>query len=230
MHLSLSLNTKFMYQVLILSVLILLGACSTQQKKQNPTLEQRLNISFDPLSEWVERKFVGSSKYQIKQENGETILTANSKHSASLLYKKINVDLNQTPYLNWQWLVEQTYTNIGDEHTKQSDDFPARIYIAIKPKLGHIQPRALTYVWASHAEQFSHWKNPFSKNVTVMAVESGNRLTGKWLTEKRNLKQDLNTLFGQEISAIEGIGVMTDSDNSKTVGKAAYANLFFSRD
>lgn len=230
MRLLLLSKTKLLDHIFTLCFLVLLSACSTQQKIEQTGTSQRLDISFDPLSEWVERRFVGSSKYQIKQQKGRTILTADSKHSASLLYKKIHIDLNQTPYLNWQWLIEQTYSSITNEHTKQGDDFPARIYIAIKPRLGGIQPRALTYVWASHATQFSHWKNPFTKSVNVLAVESGNESVGKWLTEKRHLKNDLSRLFGQEIDAIEGIGVMTDSDNSKTFGKAAYANLYFSND
>lgn len=215
---------------LTLYILIFLGACSTQSKNENTQTKQKIVIPFSPLTGWVERRFSGSSNYQLEQKNGITILTANSENSASLLYKKIRINLNQTPYLNWQWLVEQTYANTGNEQVKKGDDFPARIYIAIKPSLGQIKPRALTYVWASNAEQFSYWNNPFTNSVKVFSLQSGKALVGKWVMEKRNLKQDLSELFGQSIETIEGIGVMTDSDNSKTVGKAAYANLFFSSD
>lgn len=225
---------KYLYQVLALGVtlylLLFLSACSTQPKDEENLLQKKINIPFSPLSEWVERRFSGSSEYKLEHKNDLIVLTADSKNSASLLYKKIRIDLNQTPYLNWQWLVGHTYVNNVNEKVKQGDDFPARIYIAIKPRLGQIKPRALTYVWASHAEKFSHWKNPFADSVNVFALQSGEALVGKWVTEKRNLKQDLSKLFGQPIESIEGIGIMTDSDNSKTSGNGAYKNLFFSRD
>ncbi len=228
------LREKSLYQVLTLGLalylLIFLGACSTQPKNDENQPQQKINIPFSPLSGWVERRFSGSSEYQLEQKNDHIVLTANSKNSASLLYKKIRIDLNQTPYLNWQWRIEQTYINNINEKVKKGDDFPARIYIAIKPRLGQIKPRALTYVWASHAEKFSHWKNPFANSVNVFALQSGEALVGKWVAEKRNLKQDLSKLFGQPIESIEGIGIMTDSDNSNTSGKASYSNLFFSRD
>ena len=211
---------------------MIISACTT---KSNNLLEidkvsKRTDISFSPLSAWTERNFFASTQYELQKQKTKTVLVSNSQQSASLLYKKVHINLNQTPYINWYWLVDHTYVNNQFEKEKRGDDFPARIYIAIKPKLGQIKPRALTYVWASHAQKLSHWKNPFSKNVEVFALETGDALTKKWIQEKRNLQQDLNRFFGQHIDAIEGIGVMTDSDNSKTFGQAAFSDLFFSAD
>ena len=63
----------------------------------------------------------------------------------------------------------------------------------------------------------------------LFALQSGSELAGKWINEKRNLKEDLNKIFGQPINAIIGIGIMTDTDNSKTSGEAEFSELFFSR-
>ena len=217
----------------IYTFLFFLASCSSIQKtqQQERTDLNILNIPLSPLNQWSERKFVGATNYQIISKSPEkpTILLAKSNQSASLLFKKMSIDLNKTPYLNWQWKVHSTYADNINETKKSGDDFPARIYIAIKPQFGHIKPRALTYVWASHAKKFSHWKNPFTKNVEIMALQSGDELSGKWINEKRNLKDDLSRLFGQPIDAIEGIGIMTDADNSKTTGEAQYQGLFFSR-
>ena len=219
---------------LIYAFLFFLASCtsSIQQTspQQNKTSLNRLSIPLAPLSQWSERKFVGSTDYQIISEpsSKSTILSAKSNQSASLLFKKMPIDLNKTPYINWQWKVQSTYANNFDETKKNGDDFPARIYIAIKPQLGHIKPRALTYVWASHAKKLSHWKNPFAKTVEILALQSGDEFSGRWINEKRNLKEDLSKLFGQSIDSIEGIGIMTDTDNSKTTGEAQYQTLFFS--
>jgi len=184
----------------IYAPLLFLASCvSTTQKPSalaEKTNSEVLKVPFAPLEKWSERKFVGSTQYQIISNpvNNSEILLAKSEQSASLLFQKIRIDLNATPYINWQWQV--------------------------RPQLGQIKPRALTYVWASHAKQFTHWKNPYAKTVEVMALQSGDKFVGKWLKEKRNLKEDLSQLFGQEIDSIEGIGIMTDTDNSKISGEA----------
>ena len=221
----------------ILLAVLLINACSTKSPstasdKNKDTDPGSKQINLAPLSTWTERKFVGSTQYYIEKnpQNKQITLTAKSNESASLLFKKIHIDLNETPFINWQWKVKHVFSENVHEAQKKGDDFPARIYVAIKPRLGQFKPRALTYVWASHAKQFSHWKNPFTKNVDILALQSGSELTGKWITEKRNLKQDLTKFFGQNINSIEGIGIMTDTDNSKTTAETAYAKLFFSRD
>ena len=219
----------------IYALLLFLASCVNTTQKPSALAEKTnsevLKIPFAPLEKWSERKFVGSTQYQIISNpvNNSEILLAKSEQSASLLFQKIRIDLNATPYINWQWKVRDIYKDNIYETKKTGDDFPARIYIAIKPQLGQIKPRALTYVWASHAKQFTHWKNPYAKTVEVMALQSGDKFVGKWLKEKRNLKEDLSQLFGQEIDSIEGIGIMTDTDNSKISGEAQYQSLFFSR-
>ena len=232
------LRKPFYLAFFLLSILFI-NACSTTPSTTSTTTltskkdssSDHIEIDLAPLSAWTERKFVNSTQYNIKKtaENKPPILIAKSHESASLLFKKIHIDLNQTPFINWQWKVKHIFSKNVDEAQKKGDDFPARIYIAIKPKLGQIKPRALTYVWASHASQFSHWTNPYTKNVEILALQSGPKLTGSWITEKRNLKQDLSNFFGQEIDSIEGIGIMTDTDNSKTSAEAAYTQLFFSQ-
>ena len=219
---------------LIYAFLFFIASCTSSvqtTQQQEKTDLNRLNIPLSPLSQWSERRFAGATNYQIIFESPEklAILSAKSNQSASLLFKKMPVDLNKTPYINWQWKVQSTYSDNINETKKSGDDFPARIYIAIKPQLGRIKPRALTYVWASHADKLSHWKSPFTKSVEIMALQSGDELSGKWINEKRNLKADLSQFFGQSIDSIEGIGIMTDADNSKTTGEAQYQGLFFSR-
>lgn len=58
------------------------------------------------LAGWSEKSFYGRTQYTIVEHNGDKVLLAESKNSASALYKKIRIDLEKTPYLNWQWLVK----------------------------------------------------------------------------------------------------------------------------
>ncbi len=210
--------------VYLILICLFLSACATRH--QSPDTNSHL-VNFAPLTDWEKRVFNKHTDYSIIHEGDSVTLKAVTNNSASMLYKKLRVDLNTTPYLNWQWKINSTYNDIN-EQTRSGDDYPARIYIAIKSKNGSIYPRALTYVWSNHSEKLSHWKNPYSDLVTMLAIESGNSLSKQWITEKRNLKQDLLNFFGEEIDSIEGIAIMSDSDNTHLSATGFYRNMFFS--
>lgn len=213
----------------ILFITILLSSCVSKA----PTLPfstQHHAVTLEPINDWTERKFADSTRYSIKTIKGKNALSATSNASASMLYKKIKIDLRKTPYLNWQWLIDSTITSNHNEKTRNGDDFSARVYVAIKPAELEIKPRAITYVWANAQRQFDSWKNPFSDNIMMMALQTGNKNSQQWVSEKRNLKQDLERFFGSPINFIEGIAVMSDSDNTKTTTNASYSHLFFSSD
>ena len=224
------METLTMRVFIILTTLLLCSCVNQQQSTPLPTTlsTTKHTIVLDPISDWTERKFVGSTDYSLKTVQGKAALAANSNATASMLYKKIKIDLRKTPYLNWQWLVNDTINSNENEQSRHGDDFAARVYIAIKPALLEIKPRAITYVWANTSKQFESWRNPYTNNVAMLAVQSGSRKSQQWLSEKRNLKQDLEQLFGEPINFIEGIAVMSDSDNTKGTTKAAFSELFFS--
>ena len=224
-------RAKKIKRVIPLLTLFLLYSCATKDiQDQKQSNAQTIPIIIASVDDWTERKFAGSTAYSLKTIKGKQALSANSNASASMLYKKVKIDLRKTPYLNWQWLIDNTITAEDGEQSRKGDDFPARVYIAIKPALLEIKPRALTYVWASTSPQFASWKNPYTNNVAMLALQSGKQKSQQWISEKRNLKQDLEQAFGEPVDFIEGIAVMSDSDNTKTTTNAAFSDLFFSVD
>lgn len=146
-----------------------------------------------------------------------------------MIYQKRNIDLSETPFLQWSWRVENIFPSIK-EKTRQGDDFAARLYIAVKGKTGSIYPRTLTYVWATNAKINAYWQSPYSSQAILVAANSGEKETGKWITHKRNLKEDLQYHFKEEFQNIEGIAIMTDSDNFQSEATAYYKNILFSKD
>ena len=49
-----------------------------------------------------------------------------------------------------------------------------------------------------------------------------------WQNEKVNIRQDFMRLFGEDITEIDGIAIMTDSDNTKSHAIANYSNILLS--
>ena len=86
-------------------------------------------------------------------------------------------------------------------------------------------PIAISYVWAGQAAAGESWPNPFTPRVMMLALDSGNRNVGAWRTHRRNVQADFLRLFGREVDRLEGIAIMTDSDNSGLRARAWYGDI-----
>ena len=194
-----------------------------------PTLaEIRIDILTDGLtSQWDHRAFVGETLYKTETLAGKTCLRAEANGTASGLFREIDVDLTKTPYLNWQWYIENSL-GPADETSKAGDDYPARIYVVVSGGLFFWRTRALNYVWASNQAQFSAWPNAFTSNAVMFALQSGPELAKSWVAERRNVLADIKTHLKLDTTEINAIAIMTDTDNSDQSAIACYRNIYFS--
>lgn len=184
-------------------------------------------FSSSDLSGWEEKSFVGNTHYSLSQDMGKTVLKAQTSATASGMFYKVDIDLNKTPYLNWSWKVDNIYQG-NNERSKTGDDYPARIYVVVSGGLFFWKTRAINYVWSSNQAIGTHWENAYTGNAQMLAIQSGNDHLGQWQTEKQNIREDLKTLFGEDISEINAIAIMSDSDNSEQSATAFYGDIFFS--
>ncbi|MBF0266378.1 MAG: DUF3047 domain-containing protein [Gammaproteobacteria bacterium] len=185
------------------------------------------DFSNKSLSGWTEKEFDGITQYGFVSSNDKFVLKADSNKSASGLFKEIRIDLNKTPYLNWSWQISNTLTSINEE-TKEGDDYPARIYIVQKHDFLFWKTKALNYVWSSNQKIHSNWDNAYTSQAKMYAVRGKESKLNQWYHEKRNVKEDLKKLFGEDITYIDAVAIMTDTDNSELKVNAFYGDIFFS--
>jgi hypothetical protein len=136
------------------------------------------------------------------------------------------VDLAKTPVLNWSWKIEAPYRDI-DESTKAGDDFPVRVYVVVERGLLGLRTRAMNYVWASAKPAGTRWPNPYTSQAMMLAVDSGAAKAGAWVNHKRNVREDLRAAFGDDVTEIDAVAVMTDGDNGGRSARAWYGDIFF---
>ncbi len=179
------------------------------------------------LEGWKNKSFVGKTSYTIVQENEEYFLKAESKHTASALYKKTKININETPFLNWSWRIDQALHAL-DEKSKNNDDYAARIYVVFKTGITPLSAKALNYVWSSNDEIDTSWPNPYTGKAIMIPIRRNLDETGIWNYEKVNIKEDLFKHFDKVPKYIDGIAIMTDTDNSKSIAKASYGDIYFS--
>lgn len=196
------------------------GYAETQQLGQ---------FSDGQLTHWDEKSFDGHTQYRLVKDSelDAIVLQAHSDASASGLIYKQDIDLTKTPYLNWSWKITDTLKG-NDEQTKLGDDYPARIYIVVSGGLAFWKTLSLTYVWSSHQAIGRHWPNAYTSNAHMVSIQSGPQLVGQWQHEKRNIRQDLKTYFGDDLKEVHAVAIMTDTDNTGTDITAYYGNIYFS--
>lgn len=198
----------------------------------SPALAQTIPVgafSARDFSGWTEKSFKGRTSYEFvtDPEIGSAVVQAQTKGEASGLFKKVRINLVATPFLNWSWKIEKPYAGI-DENTKAGDDFPVRVYVVVERGFLGLSTKALNYVWASKSPVGASWPNPFTSQTRMLAVNSGAPNAGKWISHKRNVRDDLKAAYGEDFTEIHAVAIMTDGDNSGQDALSWYGDISFS--
>jgi hypothetical protein len=176
-------------------------------------------------SDWRQQSFRATDPtlYRLTEEGGAVVLEARSTKQASGLIYEIDVDLASYPILVWRWKVDGIIP-AGNALTREGDDYPARVYVVFphwfKPKT-----RSINYIWANRLAQGEVVPNPFFGNARMLAVQSGNKQAGTWVTECRNVYEDYRKIFGEVPPQAGAIALMTDTDNTGGQARAWYADI-----
>ena len=96
-------------------------------------------ISLNPIEPgWYHYKFLTRDSMQISFEIKETVpaIKLSTNDSASMLFRYVEIDLQQYPFLSWRWYIEQPIESDVDEKTKAGDDHPARLFVGFESSSG----------------------------------------------------------------------------------------------
>lgn len=207
-------------RILVLVTVLLVGVAHGEQVVQVGRFAE------GDRSGWKVQRFEGETTYTFDTVDGRRGLRAESDGTASGLYKKMQVDLNRTPYLEWSWRVGNVLEGV-DERSKSGDDYPARVYVVVSGGLAFWRTRSLVYVWSSNQPVGSTWDNAFTANARVMALRSGAADVDRWVSERRDLRADFRQLFGDAVDEIDAVAIMTDTDNAGGSATAWYGDIRF---
>ena len=167
------------------------------------------------------------TKYSLgKNENGNFI-RSEAENAASGLGKEIKIDLTKTPFLNITWKVEKDLSGIN-ENSKKGHDYAARVFVIKKTGVTPLSNRAMNYVYSSNNEIDSNQPSPYTKKSIDYVLSTTKENLKKWVTVKVNIKEHFKKFHNLDVNYIEGVAIMTDTDNSKKLAIAYYQNIYFS--
>lgn len=183
------------------------------------------------------------TNYRLQKYQGKTVLQADSNSSASGLAIPLKPREVNGLDISWSWKALNQISTADVSHGS-NDDAPLRLMLAFdgdKTKLsfkdqmaldmaqlisGHDMPYAtLMYVWGSGAKIDTVIPNAHSSRVRMIVVDTDQSPIGEWRRHSRNIAEDYKKAFGENPGKLIGIGVMTDSDNTKSSVKAIYGDI-----
>ena len=182
------------------------------------------------LAELEVRKVRGAKNktiYSIGNNDKGNYLKAVANNSASGLGKEIKIDLNKTPFINITWKVEKDLSGIK-ENTKKGHDYAARVFVIKKTGATLLSNRAINYVFSSNNNVGSNFPSPYTKKSIDNVLASTKDNLNEWVTVKANVKEDFKRFHNLEINELDGLAIMSDTDNSKMKSIAYFQNIYFS--
>jgi len=215
---------KNLFKICFISILLILPVKAEQI--------QAFEFTDQELKTLKVRKVRGAdnkTNYLIGSNENGNYLKAEANNAASGLGKQIKINLNLTPIINITWKVEKNLDGIK-ENTKKGHDFAGRVFVIKKTGATPLSNRAVNYVFSSNNKVGNNWPSPYTKksidNVLSTTIEHMN----EWVTVKANVKKDFKKFHDLDLDEIDGIAIMTDTDNSKMTAITYYQNIYFSEE
>ena len=188
------------------------------------------DFSNEELAELEIRKVRGADNktiYTVGSNDNGNFLKAIADNAASGLGKEVKIDLNKTPFINITWKIEKDLSGIK-ENTKKGHDFAARVFAVKKTGATPLSNRAINYVFSSNNKIGFNSPSPYTKksidNVLATTIDNLN----KWVSVKSNVKEDFKKFHNLDVNELDGLAIMSDTDNSKMKSITYFQNIYFS--
>lgn len=210
-----------------------------------------------PLPAWLEPYAFTDrprrTEFALVRDAGRTVLRARANASTSGLIRRLRLDANAYPVLEWDWKVSSLLEG-SDLATRAGDDYPARLYVTFDVPLEQFNPvqrlfltlarslwgealplAALCYVWDARAPVDTMVPNAYTDRVRMVVAESGAARLGRWLRVRRNVADDYRRAFGGDdpevarrpVPPVNGIVVSSDTDNTGERAEAFFGDVRF---
>ena len=212
-----------MFRFIIIILILYLGSMSITIA-ENVVVFDFTQEEFDNLKI---RKIKKLTTYTLGSNENGNYLKAEAKGVASGLGKEIKIDLNKTPFINITWKVENDLFGII-ENSKKGHDYAARVFVVKKIGATALSNRAINFVFSSNNKIGDSWPSPYTKKSIDYVLSTTQEHKNKWVSVKANVRDLYKKLHNLEVDKLDGVALMTDTDNSKLKAISYYQNIFFS--
>ena len=186
------------------------------------------------------------TRYAYQKIDGRQTVLAKAESSASMMRQSVHISAGKLGKLHFSWKVPQLIAG-ADLALREMHDSPVRIALvfegdrstfSVKNAMLSELARTLTgeelpyatlmYVWCNECAPEHVFTNPRTDRIKEIALQSGPAQLNQWLDYERDVKLDFQNAFGEEPGALLGVGIMTDTDNTRQNAVAWYGPISMS--
>jgi hypothetical protein len=199
-------------------------------------------------SRWEHLTFPGKTANQFAylQIDGRRAMGVRSNSAVSMLRKTVSIDPAELAGLRFSWKVPGLIegTDLGQ---RDKGDSPVRLVLAFDGDRSRMSPRdhmlselartltgeempyaTLMYVWSNQHVPGTVLKNSRTERIRKLVLESGPDRLNRWLDYERDIRADFVAAFGEEPGRLIAVGIMTDTDNTRSNTQAWYGPVMLS--
>ncbi|AOY92643.1 hypothetical protein BKK79_13320 [Cupriavidus sp. USMAA2-4] len=181
------------------------------------------------------------TRYGLVAQQDQVVMHAQADASASGLY--VPLTARDAGMLRWAWRTRDVIRT-ADNTLGSREDAPLRVFVAFDGDKGNLSLKdqlmyemarlttgrempyaTLMYIWAGRRPAGSILPNPHTDRVRMIVADSGLAHTGEWRCHERDLRADYRKAFGQEPGRVIAVGIMTDTDNTRTRAESWYGDI-----
>jgi len=139
------------------------------------------------------------------------------------------IDVREYPILRWRWRTVRLPAG-GDSRQAATDDQAAQIYLVFPRFPAAVRSRIIGYVWDSTAPAGGVFRSPSTRLVTYVVVRSGSGELDRWISERRNVREDFLRIYGKEpTEPIEAVTIAIDSNDTRSRAESYMGEIVFGR-
>ncbi len=167
-----------------------------------------------PPPGWRHAKFWTRAPMQMSFANkaGVNALRVETSASASMLFRHVDIAVDEYPVLQWRWFIETPIRSDRDERTREGDDHPARFFVVLQTPDN--KQRRFEIIWGNRLHRGD---TKFIGGFPHYVADGGDENIGQWRDEQIDLA-DIAQLFwpGEKGLRLVDIAVFCDSDDTQT--------------
>ncbi len=186
-----------------------------------------------------------ATQFSDVRQDGRRAVLALAGSSASMLRHPVRIAAQDLGLLTFSWKVPALMAQ-ADLTLREKSDSPVRLVLAFEgdrslfsaknamlSELSHAltgepMPYAtLIYVWSNTHPVGTVINSTRTDRIRKLVLVSGAQGLNQWLDYERDMAADFELVFGEAPGALLGLGIMTDSDNTRSSTQAWYGPIGF---
>jgi hypothetical protein len=164
--------------------------------------------------------------FTIVDDGGRRALDLKSEGDHSTIAKEVQVELAQTPVLEWAWKVMRVPAH-ADLRNKATSDATGHVFVVWPRWPALLRSRLIGYVWDRALPTGSVVKSRKTGTVTFIVVASGEQGLREWRVQRRNVVEDYRKVFDETPTDPGAVALSIDTNDTRSEAETLFGRIAF---